>query len=238
LARILWNKLGSAAEVQNSEIGTNFSIAGAPTYNACKFNNGVFINNGANRVSFVTVNVAYSFTEGCWDYWDKTTYNVVSGKSAGANKGINAWWENVNSYQHAINFNKNVNIVWVTVDRNGVKQWITAPAAVTFNAGDIVHFGWDWKFNHATKKRAIYFQGVEVVTDNTAWVDEDMTAGIFIVGLYVNYVVPHDGTIDDIVWWDTYKTDFSDRNIEGRVVSGAKKLIDGFDSPLVDGVML
>jgi hypothetical protein len=78
---ILWNKLGSAAEVATSEIGLNGTVDGTISYNTAKFDNGSYSNDINNRVRFASLNSA---TIGSWrnfiaEFWIRTDYNIVAG---------------------------------------------------------------------------------------------------------------------------------------------------------------
>jgi hypothetical protein len=69
--------MGSLAQIQSSEIGVNGTVVGSPSYNACKFDNGLYSNNTANHAVFV---VSSQFNPNAFivDFWINTDFSVTN----------------------------------------------------------------------------------------------------------------------------------------------------------------
>lgn len=81
----LWNKLGSTAEITNSENGTNGAVNGTITHNAGKFGNASLSNNTANYIKFTSVS---GFNADIWaiEFWYRPVgYSIVNGDTSDNN---------------------------------------------------------------------------------------------------------------------------------------------------------
>ena len=70
---VLWSKLGSVTEVQNSEIGPDLAVQGGPSFDPCKFDNGVHSPN--NETDYVYGDSSLVLVEkGCVEFYWKPPY--------------------------------------------------------------------------------------------------------------------------------------------------------------------
>jgi hypothetical protein len=68
---VLWNKLGSVSEVQNSEVGLNGQVFGNITFAEGKFGNGAVYRGDGDQIDFQDVDGYLSLKEGCFEVWVK-----------------------------------------------------------------------------------------------------------------------------------------------------------------------
>ena len=74
---ILWNKLGSATEVQNSEVGPNFTIMGLPDYQTGNFGNGIRMDQMGEKLTINNLSSEFNMTKGCIEMWvNPSSYSI------------------------------------------------------------------------------------------------------------------------------------------------------------------
>jgi len=200
---VIWNKF----ENLTSEVGSNFT--GTPnSYQSAKFNNGVFINNSANKISASSVfdtSLAQAF---CVEFWYKpnfsssasTRYPIISQPDSGLQLFL-FWFEGGN---------------W----RAGYRVGETGQQVIasdSFNTNDLIHFGLvgdNSGIDGSGDKFRLYIDGVDVGSYTNGWTTSSLQTSLTI-GSYWDDSFAGNGLIDNLKVWDYAKTDFSDRNIEG-----------------------
>lgn len=94
---VWWNRLGDAAQIGTSEIGVNCVWDNTPTYNAGKFDNGIYSNNANNRVrtySFAS-SLVNNWRQFIVEFWLRTDYNLVAGiPSDATTHGMFSYYQN------------------------------------------------------------------------------------------------------------------------------------------------
>ncbi len=216
---ILWNKLGSQTEVENSVTGPNGIISGTILFQPCMFDNGAY-NNTAD--SYITFDGSF-FTPNCFTFecWFKTDFDVVNGVAQdGKNHTLFGWYydrtHNMTFYfKHETDEGLCFNL------HNGYKyyHYFATSSDITFNAGTIHHIALVYDRNGISGGNDIvrmYLDGNLEYNSTTLYPEETNTGGIFYIGVArdVSIAYPFSGTIDNIKIYNYAKTDFSDRYTE------------------------
>ncbi len=226
---ILWNKLGSVHEVQNSEMGPNGEIVGEVLFEQCQHGNGFRSaprtgdpNIPANFVRFPLPKLSSQGTIEFWyhpDWRDAGVGYVITLIEYGIP-------ENRDSVVHGLGFNdwQNTGTVFVYDNsNNGAGERFYPASDPEWSTAVPIHIAYTWDAS-VNKKMTFYING------------QPAGSGYFYFGspeflwpynearyLYVgsrmysgdwyrhNWEPNIDGIIDNIKVWDYAKTDFSDR---------------------------
>lgn len=226
---ILWNKLGSMYELENSEVGPNFDyIQGIKEFAPVKYGNGVEVNyangNGICVLSPVTLGCMKAGTIEFW-YLSNTeepdreamylplisdpTYNKVR-----ISVGLYHDSGYVGNYGLSFHISDNGNLHRIQTGESG-------NANITFSTNEPTHlaFVWDWDGIEGTADTMrVYRDGQLLLSGQdtfNSW-DDDVT----------NYIIramgdsrstwntAPNGKMDNLKIWNYAKTDFSDRFTE------------------------
>jgi len=211
---VLWNKLGSDAQVQNSEVGSNGNISGSVEYGTVKFGNGTKPSAGDGRIYFPSA-ILQSNNAGCIEFWLNpslaktnyiTSFYYFDTYDTNTARGFQSQVDWIND---AVNFK--------IYHQPGTTIVIKENTPYMWNAGELVHIAYVYDKNgiDATSDTArIYINGVSAC---------QTTSPLNTLGsgpIYLNNHRPgrddlsSPDYIDNIKIWDFAKTDFSDRNIE------------------------
>jgi len=232
---LLWNKLGSQIEIENSEIGINGTIVGTDI-----INEPVMFDDGATRTiaSSSMINfedIQLGLDKGCIEFWSKMTEAPGSAtshvnwfsESSTINPQINFYWDK--NYDHG-----DVSISYGSgghSNRIRFHHWNADDIGWTA-AGDIIHFSVVWDMDlpyddciklYADGNRVTgigYMNGAGSQLVLKTSVADDLA----ILTLHGNTNADRkpNCSMDNIKVWDYPKNDFSDRFYEGVVV----KLLD------------
>ena len=206
---ILWNKLGSDAEVTNSEIGSNFAISGSPDYQAAKFGDGIRIDAASEIVTITNTPEQYDFAKGTVEMWVKLDTEVVNGASGGGVRHtVFTWYIGGSNDWMRLCFDA-AGFYWGIKYSGIVINWNGAEAGIDISADTLTHLAFTWD-NEGAGVRKVYINGVEVASKTQDWNDVYMTSATFNLGLYHSGFNPINGIIDNFKWYDYAKTDFED----------------------------
>ena len=221
IAPVLWNKLGSIFEAENSETGPNGTIIGNVNFNRdVQFGKGVTPNSGyaGSGVDFPTTLVDPE--KGCVEMWTQFyyvpqwysygVYGLINANHWSANI-MNLSWYNGNAYGHS-------GFLFFDLVFNGTGSSIAyrvfdPPLNVPVHIAAV----WDRSgIDGSGDYMRLYVDGTMIAYNSTqnTW-GADNTAGTF------RAAVPWDGSfatdrysIDNLKVWNYAKTDFSDRFTE------------------------
>ena len=211
---VIWNKLGSAAQVQNSEVGSNGNISGSVEYGTVKFGNGTKASAGDGRVYFPST-ILQNNNAGCIEFWIKP----LSAKTNYTKGGyyFDAYNEvTFTGFQCVIDW-INYKVTFGIYHQPGPTIIIKESTPYMWNAGELVHIACVYDKNgiDATSDTVrIYINGVSANQTNASL--NTLGSGPIYLN---NHRLGRDDLfstdyIDNIKIWDFAKTDFSDRNIE------------------------
>ena len=214
-AVVLWNRLGSEAEVTNSEIGPNGVIVPGSipmAYLPVQFDNGLhtYGNQGGGfqeAVRFLFDSRNTLGDRGTVGFWVRPDHG--SGDS-----GLYRW---SNYYEQPSGLYMGAGINWYfshiryELCGTGGCVLLDAPNSVTrFAAGEVVHVALAWDLRGIEGARDTvrgYFNGEHVVSASGKWI-----AGLPLSGFVAGNSDGIQGAaIDNLVIYDFAKTDFSDR---------------------------
>ena len=211
---ILWNKLGSDAEVQNSEVGPDGIINGNVIFDEVQFNNGV-MNETYSNISFD--NCFFNGEKGCVEFWFKTSFDFINGVIPGGRTP--SWF-----YQNGYEYNGNGAFKMITYIEGdlgtkiriivGTGENYTAVLSlnnVSWSANEPHHFALTYDNNASfdgNKTLALYIDGQQVDSSSINWDTYDKGTAPFILGNALNTL------IDNLKIWNYPKTNFSDRFVE------------------------
>lgn len=231
----LWNKLGSALEVENSSWGPDGEIVGSNIdYNNVQFDKGAH-RTGANSDMIIYEDINIKLDKGCIEFWMKmdeapatatTCVNVLSPRSLlfpyldfrytrdeGGNSGADRWTLN-------FSYDATHNLAMTNVFSADF-GW--------YNAGDIMHVGLVWDMDEAdiNDRMRLYIDNVRVssviVMPTGAPIDFSILKNsqmddLALLTLHGNTNPDRKAgcTLDNIKIYDYPKTDFSDRFLEMR----------------------
>ena len=223
---VLWNKLGSTAEVANSEIGPNGLIHQGNSsieYLPVQFGNGMRVNGDGNNPNptYVLFNVnsipSYSGNKGTMAFWVKPNHNSNYGNNA-----IWTWVDKNEPFVAAIYWRGWEHSIWFqicalpfncTFNEGIIKVY---NSQFSFSAGDVfqVALVWDRSGIDGTSNTIrAYINGKLYGTRSDSWNSNLRVANILIGA---NYAPPL-ATLDNLVLYDVAKTDFSDRFDESPI---------------------
>jgi len=236
---ILWNRLGSADEVENSDIGDNGSL-NAGTFVEGPFGNAVELNmQQKNGVTFPSISLATS--AGCYEFWAKLS-DFPSVIPAGASPGLAGWLSSAGDEGYMLFFAGNDgNSNGGLCVRSGMGYygtgrfgyWTYSRAIGGGNVSDWHHYAMSWNSNgvgDGTRKVAVFVDG------NLSSVNGFSHTGTQLVSptnpvqfILLNHQGLTSGRVafDNLKIWNFDKTDFSDRFIEDAGSMARTLTIDG-----------
>ena len=229
-----WSKLEDAGDVTNPEIGPAGTEDGSPTYAACKFNNGIYVNVDNEGYHFPNnPTVITGATKGAVEFWIKPDFNLVNGEPSDSARHFLFAYSPAGSAVLAIEVQATGGIRIVRVDDIGGTVAIL-DTTTDWTAGDLVHLAFTWDKDHGfdgNKTMAFYVNGVETVSTTTALGTlTDDTSDIY-VGIHGSGAFHMDSVLDNLKIFDDAKIDFSDRNDEDAgyptVVGGGSPMLFG-----------
>jgi len=213
-----WSKMGTPGEITSPEVGPTTTLTATVAYETGKFDNGArtTVVDEAKDISFPTVSPSFDHAQGCIEMWIRPVgFNIVNGAYDAGGPPKFLWYWNSAYEQHFRFQGSGGGIYWNLNDAGGSYAWSGELPGLDIADGELAHIAFVWDRTHSTKKRRIYLNGVEVGSDNTAWVDEDMTAGTMYIGTDTGGYTGFYGQMDNMKWWDFAQTDFSSRDTEG-----------------------
>lgn len=241
---LLWNKLGSQTEIENSEYGVDGTIIGNDiTYGPVKFNKGATRNvASSSMVNFA--NIQIQLDKGCIEFWSKMTEAPLTATS-------HVDWFSESTWtmpQIVFQWDKNYN--WGDVlfiySSGGLYKYIRFWQWNAFDigwtaAGDIIHLAvvWDMDLSYDDCIK-LYANGVRV--SGSGWIKVAGSRAVLKSSVTNNLAIltMHDlpdidrlpnCTMDNIKVWNYAKTDFSDRFLEALNVESA---FEDLDDTIVD----
>ena len=219
---VFWNRLGCAAEVQNSDIGPDGVITGNPPYAPVKFGNGLTsYDDAANTIIFP--NALSSPNKGTVEFWWKP--NFSSTLSGSETRQLLFFNTPGNTYQFILVYNSGYQslqaAVWSSLSDPYLYKanYVFQPA--TFNAGELHHVAMSWDAAApSNQKLKVYLDGNRIAYSRQGynfdlhfseinWTDRFPSVDLWLK-LCPSYIFGSE--IDNIKIWDEVKTNFSDRN--------------------------
>ncbi|MCD4813749.1 LamG domain-containing protein [bacterium] len=215
---LLWNKLGSVTEVQNSESGPNGTITGSISYDSVQFGNGA-IND--DRYSYIGYdNSVFDGEKGTIEYWVKPNFAMVNGYAQTAKSNARYWvHQNPGSSWFLMAVDDQAHSSQFKVIIVGASGVLVTPN-LNWSSDENVHIALIYDRNagfDGSKTIAVYQDGVEVGYSTEDWGNYDVGSVPFTV---LNGIVGSgalqkaDAYIDNLKIWNYSKTDFSDRFVE------------------------
>jgi hypothetical protein len=194
----LWNKEGSDAEIDSSEIGNNGVRTGTVTYTPVKFDNGVSNNSGNN---YVTFNHPFGnpADKGMIEFWFKTDFNVTNGVPSDGQ--FHHYWSFYNSGVLDFRLYHHPTAGLFMNHTDGFIQNNT----IDWTAGDIIHGLCIWDKDagfDGSKTMSLYIGGAEIGSATSTLTSRDY--GTTITTLCANptqfggTLYPLDGAMDNI----------------------------------------
>jgi len=181
---VLWNKLGSNTEVQNSEVGSNGEVVGSVDYGVVQFDNGVRSDANAEYVKFS--HTALGKSKGIIEFWAKPDHegpyqnhwidsrNAAEGGAGG----------NVLSGRQGISFSSWGSFNAYIANADGHVVYIS-DTETTFSANDVLHILLVWdrtKGFDGDKTFAMYINGIQTASANTDFAELEHH-GDLVIGL-------------------------------------------------------
>ncbi len=236
---IVWNKLGSAYEVANSEVGPSLNVPGTPNFAPGKFGNGVYPRY-ASEIPEIPVGVFNEFIPNPllepWtiEVWYKPDYSVVDNRIVGTIPYgrahvivANCWnWDGANAGIRILSINGGytgptdvvADLVYYRVlsDYSFFRNDII-DNDVSWNAGDLVHLAvvYDPAGYDGSPRFELWVNGIlhghSAETEIHEYA-EPVVAWPFYVGGH-QYRVSQ-GVVDNLKVFELAKTNFDDRNTE------------------------
>jgi hypothetical protein len=232
---LLWNKLGSVDEVQNSEVGPNGIIVGGVQYVACRYGNGMkpMVRTGDHNIpdNFIDFEALDLGNQGCIEFWYLPDYingsvgNLVEIFRYGIEEDVqnNEFlgicfndWQNklcINSWD----LNRTARVGMTQVP-GSIPDWSTTEPfhmALTWDGTETVVNDRLKFFVNGKQVMASYFQSGDPTFDD--WLpDAVLRLGSRLLSGDWNrhHWEGHNAVIDNIKIWNYPKTDFSDRFTE------------------------
>ncbi|OAI05959.1 hypothetical protein A1353_09690 [Methylomonas methanica] len=220
---VLWNKLGSTAEVTNSEVGLDGSIMGnSYAYEPAKFGNGYVRKALWNWIEFpgqIMTSLAQKGTISMWvvpkvtqpQPYDYGVFGLVGHPYSGQQDSFFLYWGDGVTGQGFFGGIASTNIMTSLEPRQFVAQIGAAfHAAIAWNVNGI---------DGGSDTLRVYRDGQLISASSAQWNPATIPASGFVLGSeaesdgnsYDKYVV------DNVVAYDYAKIDFSDRFIENPV---------------------
>lgn len=207
---LLWNKLGSAAEVENSQYGPDGIVTGSVDYDTVQFDNGVKGDASGKYVKFPST--VYGKEQGCIECWVK-----MGNASGDVPVPCEVIWESYNTPSTKFIYLAIAQNKIYAVCTDGFTGLATADySTASWNAGDIMHIAVVYdrsKSFDGSKSLALYINGVErasSTSDFDQFTNEEFYLCISPSSDAYNFI----GYIDNLKIYDYPKIDFSDRFTE------------------------
>ena len=214
---VLWNKLGSTQEVENSEVGPNGtitqSVGSGGTYAECKFGNG-YLQSSYNTTDKVTFPFTYH-GKGCLEMWVRPNWASASGVPGTVrlfqirSSYSNFEWIFEGSSVYSLGF------------RNSGGGSSSLRHALHFEKNELFHYAlvWDYEGINGTDDHIrAYKNGVRLPVTfgyETTGVSSELNKTSLYIGNSQSLARGFQGVIGNVKLWKYAKTDFSDRNVEG-----------------------
>ena len=226
---VLWNKLGSDIEVQNSEEGLNLSISGTPIYEPAQHGNGVYFNSETEYLA--TDSSVLPKKRGCVEYWWKPDYDydVVNSQYNCRFWGSSGGYVGINYSKLRVGGFYSYNVTTFTLqyslqDNAGARSIVINVPPQPFQADDLVHLAFVWDVDGQIEGQytlAIYQNGARIGA-GTQDISADMelewdSPNMRICNFDGDTTMGWDGvkgSMDNLKIWNYPKTDFSDRFVE------------------------
>jgi len=213
---VLWNKMSSISDIQNSGVGPGGIIVGTVTFEPCKFGNGVRSDAETNG-GYVTFESLGLQNKGCIELWIKPT--VSSSTGTGIDSLFGLYYGNYDRIMLILNYTLyNPSSVWYYISSTG-QTAIDIKYPMTWNAGELIHLALSWDNDKidGTNRAILYVNGVPVSysTGNITLADKLAYNGALCLywdGVHKDY--HSEQTLVDLKVYDYAKTDFSDRFYE------------------------
>jgi hypothetical protein len=235
---VLWNKLGSQAEIENSEVGPDGFIYGSGlSFVPGKFGNGFTSGtniSGPNFGPWLTINPDYT-KAGTIEFWWKPARNYNEGNSSPDETFSSGAWQPTPWAPLTLMYRWRENpaglggFEFSVADKPGTSyNFIYQTGKVApFSAGEWVHVAYVWDTegglnNNPNVYYGIYVNGqsyslTDILTPG-APINAPMLSGngwYFSLGYYTaDWNNQFNGVLDNVKVWNYAKTDFSDRFTE------------------------
>ena len=226
---ILWNKLGSTTEVQNSEVGPDFDyINGVKGYGPVQHGNGVEANYanacGVHRTNAVNMG---PMNAGTIEYWylsnseepdrEAMYFPSINTKDFSQYVSIGLYWDAGYNGGYGLLMSWNDGVNW-----GKIQTGVVGEGNITFSTSTPTHlsFVWDWNGIEGTADTMrVYRDGVLLINGQdivSNWINSKTNYCIWGIGDYrPGWATAPNGKIDNLKIYNYAKTDFSDRFIEG-----------------------
>jgi hypothetical protein len=229
---VLWNKLGSDDQIQNSEIGPNGMIIGNISYFPAKFGNGFKPqertgdhNIPDNFIKYENLNLSQ---KGCIEFWYQPDWNgpsvghIVNLLNYGLPDGTRGIAIGYNDWQDLLSFD-----VWNSGSYEWVQKSIIPSQTPGWSTSEPFHIAFTWNGTDPDlfQRAKIFINGKEVPAYE--WAKGNPTlddwGSDFVLHLGGRIVSGDwdrhnwegsEGVIDNIKIWNYPKIDFSDRFVE------------------------
>jgi len=219
---LLWNKLGSDEEVQNSEVGPNFSIPeGAQLdYDPVQYGDGIF-SLSEDTVSKIHVPSDELFSgaggkdKGCVEFWVKflTENDTFIGYIVGNQQFTSPYNTTI-----LVGFNPEVYVQYGDSHHLLISK---EPPPGWDNPGDIIHVAASWDkdgINGTQDTCRVFIDGQMIMAGQAAVTFNNSAPDFYVLGHCGGHYTSFDDIIiDNIKVWDFAKTDFSDRFTEDGI---------------------
>jgi len=218
MAQKYWSKLEDDGDITTPEVGPAGTKDGSPTYVACKFNNGIYVDVDAEGYHFPNnPTVITGATKGTVEFWIKPDFDLVNGIPATARHHMFVEYNPAGSAWLLFYIHGGEGIRIYRADDSNVA--VDAVDSTTdWTAGDLVHLAFVWDAAagfDSTKTLAVYVNGVQTASSTTALgTFTDDTSDIH-VGWWPTVADKEmDSALDNLKIHDVAKTDFSDKDTE------------------------
>jgi Secretion system C-terminal sorting domain/FIMAH domain len=235
---LLWNKLGSQTEIENSDFGPDGSIYGSGiSFPTGFFDNG-FTSNGSNTGPnfglWEAFNPDYDLA-GTVEFWWKPQRNYDEGNSPPDEVFISGLWGNPMKvpFQLIYRWREHEGLGGIEARvhcTDGLEHVFRIGKVAPFNAGDWVHIAFLWDIEGIHEEGEPIFYGAYVDGIYYPFFDvnspgvsinyriEKRLGAYLSMGYYdADWGVRLEGILDNIKVWNYAKTDFSDRFLEPTI---------------------
>jgi len=235
---VLWNKLGSQSEIENSEVGPNGIIYGSGiSFVAGKFGDGFTAGTsttGPNFGSWEVINPNYNLA-GTVEFWWRPARDFDEPSSSPDEIFVSGLWSDpwILPFQLMYRWRECNGIGgfdFQVVDESLTSHHLYTGKVVPFQADDWVHVAFVWDMNGLPNHPEVYY-GTYVNGQYYPLVDcQDPGASInvimakpagayFSMGYYdADWNNRLEGVLDNVIIWNYAKTDFSDRFTESPLI--------------------
>jgi hypothetical protein len=212
---LLWNKLGSAQEVQNSEVGPDGNEIGTITYAPVKFGNGFKPCTDRSAIQFP--NSVLSRDNGCIEMWVKPEFDKTLGGRLCylINQRTTAYSVPPDQWMISAAYVNNTLGLWMYIG-GGMPVTIYLYWEPDWAIDDLVHLAFAWDINAENGFTLAIFRNGEKVASTDAPIYGSGTqpgSTLWIGNIHYDYTADTNwlGNIDNVKVWKCPKTDFSDR---------------------------